>query len=139
MLGFIRSTLNPARYQGQRKKPPLFEGWYFKLVDQSERHRYAIIPGVFLKEDAPSSHAFVQVLDGNTGRGIYQEFPIESFWSSKDSFDIRIGQNQFSAEKMSLDLSLPGLSLRGDLEFDSLSSCQAITDKEPQPYLCHLE
>jgi tocopherol cyclase len=121
MLRFIRSTLNPAWYQGQGKKPPLFEGWYFKVVDESERHRYAIIPGVFLKRDAVSSHAFIQVLDGNSGRGIYQSFPIDAFWSSEDTFDIRVGPNRFSAERISLDLSLPELSLKGELAFESLS------------------
>jgi len=41
-----------------------FEGWYFKVVDAGGRQPYAIIPGVFLGEDA---HGFVQILDDARG------------------------------------------------------------------------
>ena len=36
--------MHPEWYHGHDRKPPLFEGWYFKLVDPSGEHRYAIIP-----------------------------------------------------------------------------------------------
>jgi len=48
MLRFLRNTLHPARYHGRLRdqRPPFFEGWYFKVVDATERHRFAFIPGV---------------------------------------------------------------------------------------------
>jgi hypothetical protein len=49
-----------------------FEGWYFKLVDAEGAQPYAIIPGVFLGEDA---HAFIQVLVGRAGTSAYHRFP----------------------------------------------------------------
>jgi hypothetical protein len=44
----LRSTLNPGVYHGLNKKPPFFEGWYYKLVSADERDKVAIIPGVIL-------------------------------------------------------------------------------------------
>ena len=54
----LRTTLTPGMYHGFNKKPPFFEGWYYKLVSADERYKVAIIPGVILGQDA---HAFVQV------------------------------------------------------------------------------
>ena len=63
----IGNLWHPERYQGARRRYPYFEGWYFKLVDASERHRYAVIPGVFTWPTLAASQAFVQFLDGSTG------------------------------------------------------------------------
>ena len=63
MIRFLRSALHPAAYHGHGKKPPFFEGWYYKIVDATEEQRFAIIPGVFLSDDPDRHHAFVQVLD----------------------------------------------------------------------------
>ena len=49
-----------------------FEGWYFKLVDAEGAQPYAIIPGVFLGEDA---HAFIQILVGRASTSAYHRFP----------------------------------------------------------------
>jgi tocopherol cyclase len=68
MLETLRTSLHPAWYQGHRRKPPYFEGWYYKIVDRSEQHRYAIIPGVFRGNEKAARHAFLQVLDGMTGQ-----------------------------------------------------------------------
>jgi hypothetical protein len=32
-------------YHGHGKRPPFFEGWYYKLVSADETQRYAVIPG----------------------------------------------------------------------------------------------
>lgn len=64
----IGNLWHPERYQGARRRYPYFEGWYFKLVDASERHRYAVIPGVFKGPTLAASQAFVQFLDGSTGQ-----------------------------------------------------------------------
>jgi undecaprenyl-diphosphatase len=47
----IPRLLNPRwlhfeGYHGDGKRSPFFEGWYFKVVDRTTRHRYAIIPGI---------------------------------------------------------------------------------------------
>lgn len=109
------SVLHPDRYHGHGKKPPFFEGWYFKLVDASEQHKYAVIPGIFLSDDPDKQHAFVQVLDGVSGRVVYHRFLAEQFWAAPDAFEVRVGQNVFSRERMMLNLAAPEQTLAGEV------------------------
>lgn len=113
----IRKILKPELYHGLDKRPPFFEGWYFKLLDRSEEHRFAIIPGVFLHADPARQHSFIQVLDGNVGSSHYHRFPFSSFNASQDAFDIRIDANRMTALGMSLDIKSDGHSVRGSVEF----------------------
>jgi tocopherol cyclase len=117
MLDGIRATLDPARYHGAAKKRPFFEGWYFKVIDRSENHRYAIIPGVFRGRDQSMDHAFIQVLDGTSGRAAYNEYPLEAFASASDRFDIAVGENRFSQNSIALSIDRPDCSVQGNLRF----------------------
>jgi len=78
-------------YHGHGKEPPFFEGWYYKLVSTTGEHRYAIIPGVFLSRDPDRHHAFVQVLDGASGRSTYHRYPSDAFWAAEGELNLRIG------------------------------------------------
>ena len=64
---------------GVGKKRPFFEGWYYKLIDATTQHKYAIIPGVFLSEDP---HAFIQVLNGSTKEAFYHRYPLDAILGS---------------------------------------------------------
>ncbi len=120
MPNYFRTVLHPERYHGHRRQPPFFEGWYFKLIDAAEQRRYAVIPGIFLSHDPDKHHAFVQVLDGQTGGSAYFTFPPEQFKAAEDDFDVRVGPNHFRADRLSLALEGTELALRGDLQFDGL-------------------
>jgi tocopherol cyclase len=120
-MKFVRRTLHPAWYQGHRAGPPYFEGWYFQLVDATEQHRYAVIPGIFRGKDAQTSHAFVQVLDGTTGQATYHQYPIEAWQAKEDAFDVRIGPNRFTQEHISLQIDAPERTVKGDLRFTGLT------------------
>mgnify|MGYP005843180781 CR=1 FL=1 len=113
MLDTLRAVLDPPRYHGHGRRPPFFEGWYFKLVDASGARRYAVIPGIFLAHEVAASHAFVQVLDGRTGHATYHSYPLHSFWAARDRFAIRVGPNAFSAGSLSLDIDSPDRAVRG--------------------------
>ncbi len=115
---FLKTTLHPSQYHGHGKKPPFFEGWYFKLVSADEAHRLAVIPGVLL---GPNGHAFVQVLDGIAGTSSYHTFPLDDFWASDDEFQVRIGPNRFEADHISLDLDDAQGKLRGELHFEGIT------------------
>ena len=58
MDSFLQGAIHPERYHGPRRdliaarRSPFFEGWYYKLIDAAEQHRYAIIPGVSLGRNA---------------------------------------------------------------------------------------
>jgi tocopherol cyclase len=103
------------------RRRPYFEGWYFKLIDPSEQHRYAIIPGVFYGEEPEQDHAFVQLLDGMTARVTFQHYPIEQFWASDRSFELRVGPNHFQADRLRVDIPNGERSVVGELHFENLT------------------
>ncbi|KKH87574.1 hypothetical protein DU79_19620 [Methanosarcina mazei] len=51
----------PEIFHGRRKEKNFFEGWYFKVVDHSEKNACAVIPGVSITGDPSKSHAFVML------------------------------------------------------------------------------
>jgi tocopherol cyclase len=114
----LRSTLNPGVYHGLNKKPPFFEGWYYKLVSADESHKVAIIPGVILGQDA---HAFLQVLDGVEGTTAYLKFPVQDFRADDRHFAIEIGENRFDDSHLYLALNTPQCQLTGEIHLGSLN------------------
>jgi tocopherol cyclase len=110
--------LTPGTYHGLNKKPPFFEGWYYKLVSADEKHKIAIIPGVILGRDA---HAFVQVLEGISGTSAYHRFPFEHFSAESSRFAIAIGENRFDGNGLSLNIDRPEGRIAGDVLLGPLS------------------
>lgn len=116
---FIRGVKHPEAFHGQGRHNNFFEGWYVKLVSANTNHRWAVIPGIFrgLKntDGKSTDQAFVQVLDGQTGRSWFHEFPVQEFHASTDRFDVTVGQNHFDAHGVTLHLP----QLTGNLEYSS--------------------
>jgi tocopherol cyclase len=121
MRRYLYNTFHPEIYHGYGKKPPFFEGWYYKLVDATEQHRYAIIPGIFRAEDPSKNHSFIQVLNGMTGEATYHTFPEDAFDAHPEQFRVRVGNNYFQADSLSLDIQDEALSLKGQLHFQNLA------------------
>lgn len=116
MAGFWRGMLHPELYHGVNKRAPYFEGWYFKLVDAAQTRRYALIPGVFMERDPAQSHSFVQVLDGNSGNTTYHRYPLEAFHAAPDRFDVLVGPNRFSLDRVELALDDGAQRIQGQLQ-----------------------
>lgn len=116
-MSSLREVLHPERYHGHGKRPPFFEGWYFKLVDAAGQHKYAVIPGVFISDDPAKHHAFVQVLNGTTGSASYHVYAAEQFGADRDSFRVQIGPNEFGADRIRLAISGQGGSVEGEVTF----------------------
>jgi hypothetical protein len=110
----------PAVFQGKGKKNNYFEGWYFKLVSKDEKKAFAIIPGVSLTKDRAKSHAFVMVMDARQKQLYYFKFPLNQFWASYDEFEIRIGPNYFSTQKVCLNLNDGIKKINGQLNFQNI-------------------
>ena len=107
----MRKVLKPAGYHGHGKRSKYFEGWYVKLVDANQDARLAVIPGVFLAPEENGPHeAFVQVLDGRTGRSWYVPYPMSEFTADPEHFAVQVGPNRFSTGGVRLDLPEVGLS-----------------------------
>lgn len=121
LIKYFKKKRNPPWYQGKKNPSQHFEGWYYKIVDQSEGHVYAIIPGVFINKTHEHSHAFIQVFDGRTGEACYHKFPITEFRASDAAFEIHIDSNYFSSNKIKLDLQNSTLQLSGELNFNDLT------------------
>jgi tocopherol cyclase len=102
----IQGVFHPERFQGWAKSRNYFEGWYFKVVNESGTRAFAFIPGIAIKS-GHEKHAFIQVLDGKKRTAHYHKFEFETFLPYSDQFRIAIGNNHFSEH--GLQLSLPGL------------------------------
>lgn len=103
-------------YHGWGRTRRYFEGWYFKLVDAEETAAYAFIPGISIAENG-ESHAFIQVMDGMAHSAAYHRFETGQFQPASRQFELRLGSNYFSGQKIAIDL--PGI--RGAIQFQNVS------------------
>ena len=116
---FWITVLNPDWYHGFGAKRPFFEGWYYKLIDPTTQHKYAIIPGVFLSEDP---HAFIQVLNGSTKEAFYHRYPLEQFWAADNKFEAHVGASRFTSQAMTLLIDSPEQKIEADLRFGGVQT-----------------
>ncbi|HPS86129.1 MAG TPA: tocopherol cyclase family protein [Spirochaetota bacterium] len=108
----LKAFFNPEQYHGWGETRRYFEGWYFKVVDHSEKKAFAFIPGIAMDETG-NRQAFIQVLDGKKNTAIYRKFDPSDFIPAPGKFEIRILDNFFSERK--IRLNLPEVS--GELYF----------------------
>lgn len=111
--GWFNSLRHPEGFHGVHSPRPFFEGWYVKVVSADLAQRLAFIPGVFLDRHEQASKAFVQVLDGRTGRSWHHVFPLSDFSASPEAFSVRVGGNQFDRSGAHVDLT----SVRGTITY----------------------
>ena len=110
---FLNGIKHPEGFHGNGKTRNFFEGWYFKIVSEDQKQKWAIIPGIFRGLGGSSrDEAFVQVLDGSTGRSWYHVYPVYEFSASETAFDVTVGENHFSSAGATLNLP----QLKGRLE-----------------------
>lgn len=115
------STVNiyhPARFQGNLRKKNYFEGWYFKLVDSTERYAFALIPGVALAED--SAHAFIQVFAGHEGKAQYHTYPVSAFAAEDNPFSVKVGDSSFSLSEINLSVGDGADKITANLTLDNI-------------------
>jgi tocopherol cyclase len=89
----VKRFLDPILFQGSLKRRRYFEGWYFKHVAAGGGAAFAFIPGISLSR--AGSSAFVQVIDGATGRTRWFPYPLEAFSYSHDEFAVGVAENRF--------------------------------------------
>lgn len=111
-------VFHPLRFQGNLKKKKYFEGWYFKHVSKNREHVYSIIPGIALTRN--EKHAFIQIIDGITGKTWNVNYPLSAFKSSKKEFYVQVGQSEFSDRKIKLNIKSDEISLTGELEYSGI-------------------
>jgi tocopherol cyclase len=99
----LKRFTNPILFQGSRKLRRYFEGWYFKHVAARGGAVFAFIPGISLSPGR--STAFVQLIDGATGRTRWFPYPKDAFSYSRDEFGVSVGRNRFSLRGIDVRLS----------------------------------
>ena len=114
----------PGKFHGMRKKKDFFEGWYFKMVDSSEEHAYAVIPGVSISRDPSRSHSFIMFIDARAKRMLYFRYTLDDLKASDEKFELTIGESFFSTEGISLNLRQDG---------DLISARISFKDRYPWP------
>lgn len=112
MIRKLKAFFNPEQFQGWNKKRRYFEGWYYKIVDATEKYAFALIPGITMDNDGVK-HAFIQVLDGKKLRSEYHKFDFETFIPTPGKLHISIQDNTFSEH--GLQVNLPGI--QGEIKF----------------------
>jgi len=129
-MAYLRGARHPEAFHGRGAGRPFFEGWYVKLVTADRAQRWAVIPGLFRGDGSaamPVDEAFVQVLDGVSGRSWYHRFDLSEFSASERGFDVRVGPNRFAATGVELDLP----QLRGRISYSTTLEPWPVTLREP--------
>lgn len=112
----IHALWHPECYHGWGKSKRFFEGWYYKVVSENQRHAVAIIPGIAMDENG-KKQAFIQILDGKNLNSTYHRFNSEEFQPTPKIHSLKIENNFFSQKKVILNLP----EIKGELIFDNLS------------------
>ena len=115
----IWRVMRPLAFHGAGKSGPFFEGWYFKLVSADGVHRISVIPGIYLGKDHTDDHAFIQLIDGVSGHSDFYPFSLDQFSFQPGKMDLRIGENHFTRNHISLDLNQPNMRLTGSVDYSS--------------------
>lgn len=116
----LKKITNTSIFQGNNKKRKYFEGWYFKMVAKDGMSIFSVIPGISLSESGDEQHAFIQLINGVTAETSYFSFPIADFFFSTNDLEIKIGDNYFSKERISLNLNNSETAVSGQVEMSDL-------------------
>ncbi len=116
----LKRLFNPEIYQGKYRRSNYFEGWYYKIIDSSMKHAYAVIPGVSLGKGISDSHAFIQVLDAFGCKANYIKYDISSFHFSENKFEVVLADNYFSDSEILLNVKDESFSMNGRLLFKNI-------------------
>ena len=96
--------INPDLYHGHDQYTNFFEGWYFKIVDATATYALALIPGIARSEDAKEHHSFIQVVNLVNHTYNYYRFNVNDFYSNNHHLKLNIGINEFSFNKIVVNL-----------------------------------
>ena len=106
---------HPELYHGNPNKKRFFEGWYFKQVTSDALTTIAFIPGISLDDN--DAHAFVQVIQSPNLKTYYYRFPIGAFRSTNAPFSVSVGDNTFTLQGFSVNLT----DFKGSVTFGKLT------------------
>ncbi len=109
---------NPILFQGNLSNDRYFEGWYFKHVSNDRKHVFSFIPGVSLTKN--DKHAFIQIIEGTSGKTWNVQYPISDFIYSKNGFNISVRKSNFNLNGIYLDVETEGLRVKGEIKYSEI-------------------
>jgi hypothetical protein len=114
----MRNYRYPEAFQGNLKKKHYYEGWYNKIVNKNLDFSYAFIPTIAIDKKTNNFQAFIQILNGETGKMHYIRYDLEEFENlSNSEFAIRIKNSYFSTRGMILDIQQEGINIEGIIKY----------------------
>lgn len=121
--------MEPILFQGNLEKKHYFEGWYFKQVTKDENELISFIPGISLNEN--DRHCFVQYISVTKNKDNdpivktdYFRYPLDQFITRDKPFQVQIGPNIFSENKVTILLKKEGLTIKGSFTLTHLQPIQ---------------
>ncbi|HYW94140.1 MAG TPA: tocopherol cyclase family protein [Bacteroidales bacterium] len=108
---------HPEVFQGSLQKNHYFEGWYLKHVSPDLKHVFSFIPGVSLTRNDP--HAFIQVINGVSGKSWYARYPVSDFQWHRKHFWVQVGRSVFSREGSDINISTGGVKIIGQITYEN--------------------
>jgi tocopherol cyclase len=110
---------HPEIFQGSLRKKHYFEGWYFKHIDHDQSCVISVIPGVSI--DGDDSHAFIQVLDSDSGNSSYIVYPLDEFRWDRKKMNIQVGNSEFTLEHIRLNIANDNLTILGQVDYENVT------------------
>ncbi len=101
-------------------KGPYFEGWYYKHVDKDGKHSFIVIPGIFIEKDKTKSYAFIHVFKKGQSPHFIM-YPINEFNTTNKPFSVRIADNYFTLNGITLAINTGDLSVSGQCSYHNTS------------------
>ena len=108
-------VFNPLAFQGNLNKKRYFEGWYFKHVSSDRNRVYSFIPGIALTKS--DKHAFIQVIDGITGKTWNVKYKLFDFRFSRGKFELWVEKSYFSENGIHLNIDENDLRVTGEIHY----------------------
>ena len=115
----LYKIFHPAIFQGNLQKNNYFEGWFLKHVTTDQGRVLSLIPGIALNSNDP--HAFIQIMDGISGKTHYIPYPIDTFKWDRKEFKVQVGNSIFSLHGIDLDTESDSIELSGKLIYSNLT------------------
>lgn len=109
---------NPELFQGENfldTNKNYFEGWYFKNTNNNEG--ISFIPGININSN--EKNAFIQIITNDSS--YFVNYNIKDFQFQHNPFSIKIGNNSFSKDSISIDIAdvSQNLKVNGNIQYSN--------------------
>lgn len=109
----------PELFHGQSIKRPFFEGWYHKMSCVNGES-IVIIPGIYRSGVSDNETAFLMLYQGSNGQVDYIAYDVNEFECNPKSYELQLGNNFFSLNKLSLNFQNERVKVYGDITANNL-------------------